>query len=90
MQRRNTQQEKKRQVEIILKVASNNLSKNVKEVQERQEADYASSGHIHYLVDALAETFLTQEQQKQISAIIEMHKRCLYPGAYASKDVGAN
>ena len=60
------------QIEIILFVAAFGMKRAC---QERNEA--ATNGHLVYLVKALSEALLPEEQQQQVQEILALRKTCV-------------
>ena len=37
-----------------------------------------ANGDLHFLIEALAEVFLSEEQQEQIKTVLDHHSDCVY------------
>jgi hypothetical protein len=71
-----------RQVDIILDIAREGMVESVQKARETQQPNRPSCAHVQYTLEALAEIFLTEGQQRQVEEILKMHDWCLYPCLY--------
>lgn len=72
------------QVNSTLDIASKHLAERAQKAVEMGQLDRVASGSINFLVNELAELFLTKKQQEQVKVILDLYDRCLFPLAYAS------
>lgn len=64
-------------IETVLQIALDHMQKAAS-VDHVPAMLAQGNGVMHYFVEALAELYLNEEQQKQVQALIRLHMDCSY------------
>ncbi|GHO76147.1 hypothetical protein KSD_39180 [Ktedonobacter sp. SOSP1-85] len=68
----------KRDIPCVLTVIRRGLEEKELEKKPIEDVFSAANGDLHFLIHALAEAYLSEEEQQQIETVLDHHSDCVY------------